>query len=359
MKTPHIKIIGRSLLRYGFLLISLALASPSSYGCEPCEFNGSSQCQTIVADATETFATSDSSDAVPLCWDVYLPIDEVFSPPWHVIVIIHGGGFEQNKRNNGNIPCIAQDLVESGFAVVSISYRLDKITNESPCGQEDAAFSPQYAPHDQISDVKKGIIAASRGEIVGGTSILHGNVTGKVAAIGGSAGGAHAAWCAATGTNNNDRLDAAVLLSGSYKFDDQRSIEEGVSEFCRKVEDYCMVLEETCIYDDLSDDDRRKLHDGSPLFQIGLVSGVPNVCPIYAFDTTRDPMPQWQLNALVTKLDSIAPGDPNYLHLRFEATDNNVHSFSYWFDHTIPTDPNSPTVNELAKDFLHDHLDAP
>ena len=144
-----------------------------------------------VSFTTERFAISDGDDAVRLCWDVYLPDEGVFPPRWPVVVIIHGGGFEQNHRKVGNLICIAHDLVESGFAAVSISYRLDKFDfNTFPCGQVHPAFSPQYAPTDQISDVKKGIIAASRGEIVGRTSVLNGKVTGKVGAIGGSAGGA-------------------------------------------------------------------------------------------------------------------------------------------------------------------------
>jgi hypothetical protein len=346
-------------------ITSLALASTSGVDCEPCPgpspFIGNDDCPNVEPDATEQFATSDSTDVVPLCWDVYLPDQDDFDPPWPVVVIIHGGGFEQNHRRVGNLICIAHDLALSGFAAVSISYRLDKLTfNDEPCGQGEAAFAPQYAPFDQISDVKKAIIAASRGKIMGDTpSVLDGKVTGKVAAIGGSAGGAHAAWCAATGTNNNDTLDAAVFLSGNYQFDEPNSLlNEPLTGFCRKVKDYCKVMEPFCD-SRLSQDARQKLHDGSALHQIALVNDVPNICPFYAFDTFEDSMPEGQLDALVDKLDEIAPGDPNYLHLRFHNTEpGNVHSFSYWFDLTDPADDNS-AVNELAKEFLHDHLDAP
>jgi hypothetical protein len=47
---------------------------------------------------------------------------------------------------------------------------------------------------------------------------------GKVGAIGGSAGGSHDVYLAATETKGDDRFDAAVALSGAYDFTDKRSL---------------------------------------------------------------------------------------------------------------------------------------
>ena len=65
--------------------------------------------------------------------------------------------------------------------------------------------SPGHYP-DQTNDLKKAVRAAR--------AYPGGN--GKVGAIGGSAGASHAVYLAATGTKGDDRLDAAVGLSGVY-----------------------------------------------------------------------------------------------------------------------------------------------
>ncbi len=59
---------------------------------------------------------------------------------------------------------------------------------------------------------------------------------GKVGAIGGSAGGSHDVYLAATGTKGDDRLDAAVAFSGAYDFTDKGSL--GLQHFWRIVENY-------------------------------------------------------------------------------------------------------------------------
>jgi dipeptidyl aminopeptidase/acylaminoacyl peptidase len=56
---------------------------------------------------------------------------------------------------------------------------------------------------DQTNDLKQAVRAARK--YPGGN--------GKVGAIGGSAGGSHDVYLAATGTKDDDRLDAAVALS--------------------------------------------------------------------------------------------------------------------------------------------------
>src|SRR5262249_25512134 len=73
-------------------------------------------------------------------------------------------------------------------------------------------------------DVALAVAAARSAVIATGTSIIQPYITGKVGAVGGSSGASHALWCAATGSLSTNKLDAAVLFSGAYEFDDVGSL---------------------------------------------------------------------------------------------------------------------------------------
>ena len=79
----------------------------------------------------------------------------------------------------------------------------------------------------QIDEVRRAISVARS---PGAASILAGRVNRKVGAVGGSTGASHAQACPATFSAPNNRLDAAVLLSGPYAFDDPQSLADGQFE---------------------------------------------------------------------------------------------------------------------------------
>jgi dienelactone hydrolase len=347
------------------LLLTIFLTFASAYGQQQCmgdcDFTGEQPCVTQGnhPNATEIFATADGENDLPLFWDVYRPSS---GSQWPVVILIHDGGFEMGARCDGKLPCIARDLTASGFAVVSIDVRKDKVTGGLPC-QDNAAFSPQFSPFDQASDVKKAILAARSPS---SSSILYQHVTGKVGAVGGSGGGAHAAWFAATGTPDQDKLDAAVCLSGAYKFDDNGSLstpnpgsDPPKYGFCENVTDYCKVVRGPSSCTDMSLVHNQDLHAGSPLYQMQINGGVPNTSPLYAFATTQDFMPEEQFSRIQNKLNEfndMARYQAKEFNPKFDpiTEEYNKHSFSYWFDATddVPT----TYVNELAKDFLTTYL---
>lgn len=64
-----------------------------------------------------------------LMLDLYYPIDqnEVGGPPYPVIIYTHGGGWAAGSKQgiaNGSFSAVFQALVEHGFAVASVNYRL-------------------------------------------------------------------------------------------------------------------------------------------------------------------------------------------------------------------------------------------
>jgi pimeloyl-ACP methyl ester carboxylesterase len=249
--------------------------------------------------------------------------------------------------------CIAGDLTANNFAVVVIDIRHDKLhmtRDDLPC-QHNPAYSPQYT-RKQVADLRQAITKAR-----GVDGILAGKVNGYVGAVGGSGGGAHAAWCAATESapNAGDKLDAAVILSGAYKFDDQSSLTDPSNGpgYCANVTTYCKVMIPSGGCGALTGN--ADLVAASPIYQMN-----SNTAPLYAFATTGDSMPQGQFDAICNKIESLngtnhcdTPPNIKYKAKEFVATvSGDVHSFAYWFD---PADTLG-NVNEIAKAFLCAHL---
>ena len=168
---------------------------------------------------------------------------------------------------------------------------------------------------DQTNDLKKAVRAARK--YPGGN--------GKVGAIGGSSGGSHAVYLAATGMAGDDRLDGAVALSGAFDFTDPASLRYG--NFRRAVENYC------------GSSNPEDLRKASPITYIDAT-----ISPLYVIASDHETMAPQQLPDLVEKLNEV--GAKNFKQrLR---TNSEEHAFAYW-----------PEVRETVLDFLKVELGAP
>lgn len=227
--------------------------------------------------------------------------------PHPAVLVIHGGGFRTEPVSPMSIQA-GQDAAAAGFNAFVVEYRL------APPGKlPDQKSSGRYP--EQTNDLKKAVRAAR--QYPGGN--------GKVGAIGGSAGGAHDVYLAATGTQGDDRLDAAVALSGAYDFTDPGSLEQ--TGFRRKTANYAGSS---------ATDSLRK---ASPITYVD-----SEVAPLYVIASDDEAMPPQQFTNLIRKLNDVgAKGFKQFLR-----TNSHRHSFSYW-----------PDVGKRALDFLKEHLGAP
>jgi acetyl esterase/lipase len=120
-----------------------------------------------------------------------------------VVIVIHGGSYS----GGGMETSVAQDLSQYGFMGVAIEYRLAPPHTEmnSPAhpfpGQNDIHDDGYYP--EQTDDVRDAIVHYRNDP----------RSNGQVVVIGGSAGGSHALYLAATGTPGYDMPDLAVILS--------------------------------------------------------------------------------------------------------------------------------------------------
>ena len=138
---------------------------------------------------------------------------------WSSTVASFFGGDPEDAGVTG----CAQDLANAGFIAFAIDYRL------APPGSIPGQKSSGRFP-EQYDDVHLAVRAARNDA----------RSNGQVGAVGGSSGGTHAAWVAATGTLGDDRLDVAVCLSGSYDFSDF-SPDPNLDEFIATVTNYVGV----------------------------------------------------------------------------------------------------------------------
>ena len=120
-----------------------------------------------------------------------------------VVIVIHGGGYLGGEMQTA----VAQDLSQYGFMGVAIEYRLapPHVPMNSPThpfpGQNDINDDGHYP--EQTDDVRDAIVHYRNDP----------RSNGQVVVIGGSAGGSHSLYLAATGTPGYDMPDLAVLLS--------------------------------------------------------------------------------------------------------------------------------------------------
>ena len=121
-----------------------------------------------------------------------------------VAIVIHGGSYS----SGGMQTSIAQELSLYGFMGVAIEYRLAPPHTEmnTPAhpfpGQNNIGDDGHYP--EQTDDVRDAIVHYRNDP----------RSNGQVVVIGGSAGGGHSLYLAATGTPGYDMPDLAVMLSG-------------------------------------------------------------------------------------------------------------------------------------------------
>lgn len=253
-------------------------------------------------DANSTvFGTAD--DGTPLRWTVY---PAAGPSPHPAVLVIHGGGFKAEPNSPKTIHS-AEDAAAAGFNAFQVEYRL--ASRRGIPGQKSAGRYP-----DQINDLKLAVRAARK--YPGGN--------GKVGAIGGSAGGSHDVYLAADGTVGDDRLDAAVALSGAYDFTEDGAEEQRA--FHRLVKNYA------------GSEDPATLQKASPITYVDA-----KVAPLFVAASDHEAMPPSQYDDLVKKLN--AAGVTNFEKVLL--TNSHAHAFAYW-----------PEVRDRALAFLHKYLDA-
>ncbi len=248
------------------------------------------------------YATAD--DGTPLKWNVF-PGEG--PGPHPAVLVIHGGGFRDQPRSPNTMRA-ARDAAEAGFNAFVPEYRL--APPGGLLGQKSAGCYP-----DQTNDLKKAVRAAR--------AYPGGN--GEVGGIGGSAGASHNVYLAATGTKGDDRLDAAVALSGAYDLTDPDSLAERT--FRQRVENYV---------NSARPEDLRK---ASPINYVDA-----SVSPLYVIASDDEAMPPQQFPDLIRKLKEV--GATNFKPLL--QSKSHQHSFSYW-----------PQVRDRALAFLKKELGGP
>ena len=253
----------------------------------------------VVTPTTEVFGTA--SDGTTLHWVVYTPTTP---GPWPAVLVIHGGGFISGSPNSSplSITC-AQEMAAAGYIAFSVEYRL------APPGALPGQTSDGRFP-DQSDDVKLAIRTARNDP----------RCNGQVGAVGGSGGGYQTAFCAATGTVGDDRLDVGVSLSGAYDLSDF-SPNPNIASFTTKVTNYV----------DAPATDTASLRAASPAWLADSA-----IAPLLLVHTIKDPMPYSQLGDMIEHLDAL--GVTNYQVLTLVGSE---HSFANW-----------PAAKEEAMVFL-------
>lgn len=115
----------------------------------------------------ETVAFCEPIDGVELLMDVYYPDGHTSASETPAVVYVHGGGWTSGSRTTGEGSRYIPSLVEQGFVVFAVDYRL----------------SPAYAFPAHIQDVQCAI------RHIRANASVYGVHPDRIGAIGGSAGG--------------------------------------------------------------------------------------------------------------------------------------------------------------------------
>jgi hypothetical protein len=281
-----------------------------------------------IKEVTQDFAVM--PDGTHLKWDLFLPATK---GPWNVVLVIHAGGFRTGVRGPKNV---AMDMATAGFVGAAIDYRLDASSNLLKTQPAPVYASP--ANPNQEQDIEAAVMAARFPT----SSPLQGKVTGWVGVIGGSSGGGHALWVAATGTLSDWRANAAALLSGPYEFDDEASLNSTqllgcdmeLSSFRSDQTKYCHTSE--------TNPSLTKLHNGSAIYQVQ-----SDVSPIDMIATTLDPITPNQIDDLRDREDSV--GATNYIYNKMDGC---LHAYNYWDEPYVGANPPETVAQQVANFFL-------
>jgi acetyl esterase/lipase len=267
-----------------------------------------------------------TSNGIALRW-TFIPAPGLGTHP--AVVVVHAGGYVTGTM--GPVTA-ASDLANAGFNVFAIEYRLaypHKAMNTPPHpfpGQNtlnDAGIFPE-----QTDDVAQAIVAAR----------FDPRCNGWVGAVGGSAGGSHLAFVAATGTYGYDAPDAIVSLSGVYDLANAQHLADG----CVEAGETCFV--ENCLtYVGASGADVRA-HNWAPyLSQLATAAPIERVTssfPRAFFMVSSDEASEldvYDFPNMKAKLDSVgvtestdpAPGLGHYKQWTVPVTIKK-HAFDYW-----------------------------
>ncbi len=241
-----------------------------------------------VDPTTEVYGTA--SDGTVLHWDAYAPTTP---GPWPAVLIIHAGFFNSGTPTSSpDSVTAAQDLAANGYIAFSIEYRL--APPGSLPGQKSSGQFPQ-----QTDDVKLAVRTARNDP----------RCNGQVGSLGGSTGGSHTAFVAATGTPGDDRIDVGVCLSGLYDATDF-SPNPNLEIYSTSLLEYVGVPQT----------DVTALKAASPAWLADTT-----IAPLMMVNSLEDPMPYSQLADMLRHLDSL--GVVNYQALTIPG---NAHSFSQW-----------------------------
>lgn len=236
---------------------------------------------------TEVYAIA--SDRTPLEWTVFTPSGK---GPWPAVLVIHGGLYIGGSADDSGVVTCAKDLAAAGYIAFAINYRL------APPGSVPGQKSLGRFP-DQGNDVHLAVLAARDDS----------RSNGRVGAVGGSAGATHAAWVAVTGVPGQDRIDAAVCLSGAYDLSDF-SPDSELGIFIDTATNYVGVPVTNVT----------TLRAASPAWAV--TSGVS---PLFLVDSLGDLMPAVQLDDMIASLSAVKA--KNYTAMSISGS---LHSFGYW-----------------------------
>jgi acetyl esterase/lipase len=211
--------------------------------------------------------------------------------------VIHGGIFYAGDPGDVGVVTCARDLAGAGYVAFAITYRL------APPGSIPGQRSLGRFP-DQYDDVHLAVQAARNDS----------RSNGKVGSVGGSSGGTHTVWVAATGTPGADRIDVGVSMSGAYDFSDF-SPDQWLNFFIDAVTNYVGV----------PPTDTASLRAASPAWVVNSSVAHSSVAPLFLVDSVGDIMPAVQLDDMVAQLN--AAGVKNYSAMSLPGS---FHSFENW-----------------------------